>query len=197
MSRAVKVQLVVALAALVLVSLMVVRASSAAFSDTSDNPGNSWTAGTVVIDDGQGGTAVFSAGAMAPGDSVEACFDVVYSGTVTATSGVSFYVSDLVDTDSGAGGDAAATALSDDLDVDVQLGALGEVCGAVTGTPLHTAVALDSLPTTFAGGATGWTPTASSDRTRAFRITVTLGSDTLNDAQGDTATATFTWEAQS
>ena len=198
MTRTSKIQLLSVLAALTLVSMMVLRTSSAAFSGTTENAGNSWDAGTVTLTDDGGGSALFTATGMVPGDTSTQCIEVTYTGSVD-TSGTAFYVSAYTDSD-GASDTGAAAELSDDLDVDVVMGAAGDSCALWTGvgaTTLHSATALQSLPATYGAGGTAWTPTAAVDTMRAFQITVTLGADTANDAQGDGATATFTWEAQS
>lgn len=198
MTRTTKVQLLAVIAALALVSTMVLRTSSAAFSGTTENAGNAWDAGTVTLTDDDGGSALFTASGMVPGDSSTQCIEVTYTGTVD-TSGTAFYVSTYTDSD-GASDTGAKAQLSDDLDVDVLMGALGSTCSPWSGvgaTTLHSATALQSLPATYGAGGTAWTPTAAVDTTRAFQITVTLGADTANDAQGDGATATFMWEAQS
>ena len=67
-----------AILALVLVSVLTVRASSAAFSDTTDNSGNTWAAGPVVLTDDDGGaTALYTASNMKPGDGSTECITVV------------------------------------------------------------------------------------------------------------------------
>lgn len=199
MSRTASAQLVAGMAALVLVSLLVVRMSDAAFSATTVNPDNSWTAGTVALTDSQAGTAMFEATGMVPGgDPVTNCVEVTYSGSV-ATSATALYASWSDSDGGGATAGTPAAGLSDDLVVTVQMGEPGVACadlGAGNSTEVH-AGTLDSMDTDFASGSLGWTPAGGSDTVRAFAFTVELPDTTPNDAQGDGATATFTWEARS
>jgi hypothetical protein len=53
------------------------------------------------------------------------------------------------------------------------------------------------MPTTFAGGTTGWAPTGSGAETRVFKFTYVLDNTIPNTLQSSSVTATFTWEAQS
>lgn len=184
---------------LVLVSFLVLQTTSATFTDSTSSPGESWTAGTVVLDDNDGGTALFSVDGLVPGDTGSKCIEVTYSGSADP-SAVKLYVSALADTD-GAGGDTAVASgqLSDDLDLTVDLYAAGESCA--TGTPTTnvfsgTLNTFGTANTDYSSGVGTWDPTASSDLTRAYNFTWTLGTDTADDAQGDGSTATFTWETQ-
>lgn len=56
-----------------------------AFSSQTDNPGNSVTAGTVVLADNDSGSALYSITAAKPGDSQTSCIKVTYSGSLNAT----------------------------------------------------------------------------------------------------------------
>ena len=78
-------------AALLVSALLVWQASNAAFSATTSNPGNSWTAGSVTLTDDDGGTspttgtAMFSAAGLVPGSTGSHCIAVTSTGTVPAT----------------------------------------------------------------------------------------------------------------
>lgn len=57
-----------------------------AFSGTTSNTGNSFSAGTVVIGDNDGGTtALYTESNKKPGDFVERCIRVTYTGSLGAT----------------------------------------------------------------------------------------------------------------
>jgi len=56
-----------------------------AFSSQTDNPGNSVTAGTVVLADNDAGSALYSITAAKPGDSQASCIKVTYSGSLNAS----------------------------------------------------------------------------------------------------------------
>jgi predicted ribosomally synthesized peptide with SipW-like signal peptide len=56
-----------------------------AFSSQTDNPGNVITAGTVKLEDNDGGTALYSITAAKPGDSKTSCTKVTYVGSLPST----------------------------------------------------------------------------------------------------------------
>jgi predicted ribosomally synthesized peptide with SipW-like signal peptide len=56
-----------------------------AFSSQTENPGNIVTAGTVKLEDNDGGTALYSLTAAKPGDSKTSCINVTYVGSLPAT----------------------------------------------------------------------------------------------------------------
>ena len=191
-----KIRIAGAVAGTALVSGMVLQVSSAAFSDTTENPGNSWAAGTVALSDSRTGSAMFAATNMVPGDSESQCIDVTYDGSVTPSEAIALHAEVTESTD------AVGNGLGDDLDVTVEMGPADTDCttsAAGAGTSIYTGTlagfhaAADPL-------ATGWTPDAAdgaADISRPFWFTITLGDDTPNDAQGDGATAAFTWSATS
>lgn len=191
MSTSTKLQIASALAALALVSMMVMRVSSAAFSATTDTGGN-WTAGSVTLtdDDGSGSVAFTNDAAMVPGDTDQACIAVTYGGDVAAS--VKMYGSTTTTT---------ATNLGDYLTLTIEDVTIVTDCASATvNTTLFSGADLAVSGTSFSvlhtawgdGLSTGWTPSASA--TKTFRITVQLQDD--NAAQALDTTATFTWEAQ-
>jgi hypothetical protein len=56
-----------------------------AFSSKTDNPGNIVTAGTVEIEDNDGGTALYAITGAKPGDTKTSCIKVTYKGSLPAT----------------------------------------------------------------------------------------------------------------
>jgi hypothetical protein len=56
-----------------------------AFSSKTDNPGNIITAGTVELEDNDGGTALYAITGAKPGDSKTSCIKVTYKGSLPAT----------------------------------------------------------------------------------------------------------------
>jgi hypothetical protein len=174
-----------ALLSLLMVSVLVVTASRAAFSDTTDNAANSWAAGTVTITDDDSGSAMFSVTAMKPGQTVTNCIAVTYSGTLTPAD-VKLY------------GSTGGTGLDAYLDTTVEIGtggSFGDCTGFTTSSTLFsgTLASFASTYTNWASGLAAWSP-ASTPESRTFKFTMTLQDD--NSAQGLDATATFTWEAQ-
>lgn len=205
MTKTARIQIAAAFAALLLVTGMVWRVSSAAFTGTTSNTANSWQAGTVTLTDSDNGAALFSASAWAPGDSANGCIDVTYTGSVKPASAVTISAQNIADSiggpDADGNGSADGDGLSTDLDLVVEILTAGETCSSLTKTP--TGVYSGTLAALATAKSTGWTPDPSSDGgldadlARAFVITATLGSDTDNDAQGDGSTADFTWSATS
>lgn len=178
-------QLGAAVAALALVSTMVVRTSSAAFTATTENTNNSWEAGTVTLTDDDSATALFSGlTGLKPGSTEIDCIAVTYGGSLAAS--VKLYATIT-------GGDG----LGDYITMDIDRGTTATFAGdcstfAETEADIYTG-ALSSMGTSFAGGHGTWAPAGGSE-TVAYRFTYTLADNNL--AQGKTATATFTWEAQ-
>lgn len=190
MSRAGKIQAAAAIvAALALTSVMVLRTTSAAFTDTTDNASNSWDAGTVTLTDDDSGSALFTATDMVPGDSDTGCIEVTYGGSLTLSAAADLYASVSETT---VGGDG----LGNDLDVVVERGAATDTCDLLlTPTTIYSGT-LAGFNTSGSPLDTGWTP-GSGDTVRPFTFTVTLGNDTPNSAQGEGADATFTWSVTS
>ncbi|MEM1334859.1 MAG: TasA family protein [Actinomycetota bacterium] len=164
------------------VSALVFTATNAAFSDTTDNGGNSFAAGTVVLSDDDSGTALFNVSGMVPGDTETECIEVEYEGTIVGADLDSLV---LYGTSSGD--------LASELDLTVQRSAAGGDCTSFTSAATVYSGDLTSLGTTFAAGSAGLTPSAQNEVV-AYQISVTLPAATPNSAQGDTATASFTWE---
>jgi len=182
-----------AAAGVVLVSALVLQVSSAAFTGSTSSGGNSWGAGSVSLSNDRAGAAMFTATGMVPGDTDQQCILVTYTGSIDPAAPIALHAV-VGDSDDGTG-----DGLSDDLDVVVDVGPDGSTCADLTGS----AELVDGTLRAFAGpGAplgTGWTPDASggTDLSRPFLFTVTLGTDTPQDAQGDGATADFVWSATS
>lgn len=157
---------------------LVWQASYAAFTATTENTANSWSTGTVVLADNDGGTALWtSAGLLEHGSTATRCITVSYTGDLAATI-------DFSATSSGT--------LAPDLDVTIQTGSgTAADCSDFTGaTALYTGT-LAALPA-------GLTPlpdwTVAGAATRTYRIAWTVATTA---AQGETATAAFTWTATS
>ncbi len=175
------------IAALVLVGLLVMGTSRAAFFDTTENTGNSFASGDVVLTDDDSGAAMFAVTDMAPGDVATDCIVVTYEGSLTPAD-IELYV---------AAGGLTGTGLDDYLDMTVELGTGGSSgdCTGFVGATVYTGD-LDGFAaahTDFVSGTGSWTAAATNDD-RTYRFSFTLQDD--NAAQALNATATFTWEAQ-
>ncbi len=174
--------------ALIMVGLLTIQGSQAAFTASTDNGVNNFASGDVVISDDDGGVQVmFDLSDMAPGTTATRCINVTYSGSLTAD--VTLY------------GTIAGTGLAPYLDTQIAIGsgAAGGSTFDCTGFSGGTQVFDDTLAvfgathTDYASGVGGFTG-ATDTTTRSYQITVTLLDD--DNAQAKSATATFVWEAQ-
>jgi hypothetical protein len=164
-----------------------------AFSATTGNPGNQFSAGTVALADNDAGAALVSLPANArPGDSSTRCIRVSYSGSLPAR--VRLYAS-------------VSGGLADHLTLTVTRGTQGSgsfpSCSGFTADSANYGHGpngilyqgkLSGLPADYASGiadpAASWT----NGSARSYRYTVTV--DNTPAAQGLSANATFNWEAR-
>jgi len=186
-TRSRRLNLVVALIALAFVSALVVRTSASAFSDTTDNTTNQFTAGDVTLIDDDLTVAMFTAGNMKPLDAQTECITITYQGSLDAS--VTLY-----------GALTAGDGLDDYLNLTVNRGSggsFGDCTGFLSSENVYTGT-LDGFTgthTSFGTGAGTWAPTGGApDDDMTYQFIVTLQDD--NAAQGLTTTASFTWEAQ-
>jgi predicted ribosomally synthesized peptide with SipW-like signal peptide len=173
-------------------------ATHAAFTDTTTNDGDTFTAGSVDIDDDDGGIALVGLTAGNPGDTDTGCITVTYNGSLdstvrlygtTAGTGFDQYITLTVERGTWSGAPPAfegCTGFTPDATDYIGAGA-----GVVyTGT-------MADYPDAFAAGIVdgGGTPeTWTTGESRPYRFTVTV--DDADGAQTLNATQTFTWEAR-
>lgn len=186
------------LAALLLVAMMVTRTSQAAFTASTDNTGNSFSAGTLVLTDDDAGAAMFAVTDLSPGDVQTGCIEVTYSGSITTAGAVKLFSSGYTDVP---GPDGASVGLSGYLNLTVLEGTAGSTCATFTAgptvVPTTTLAAFAAASTDYATGAGAWTPAATPE-TRAFQFTVELDANTPNAEQAATTNAIgFVWQIQS
>jgi predicted ribosomally synthesized peptide with SipW-like signal peptide len=187
MINASRVRLAAAVVAVGFVAVFTVQSSLAAFSDTTDNTGNAFSAGTVALSDNDSGVAMFTASNLKPGDSEVGCIEVTYSGSLDADIRLYGAVT---------GGDG----LEAYLDLTVERGS-GTCAAFGTSTAVWTngtdgdLGAFMAAATDYANGADDWAVTGGTpDDTVPYRFTVVQQDD--NAAQGLSSTASFTFEAQ-
>ncbi len=183
-----------ALAAGVLASGAIVwQASYSAFSATTSNPTNNWSAGTVALSDDDSNVAMFTATNLKPGSTGQKCIAVTSTGSLA--SAVKLYGTSYTTTNS----------LAASLNLTVTQGTGGGFSAGCSGfTALGTGSSVYSgtvagfagSATNFATGLGSWAPTGTGSETRVFQFTYTLDPATPNTAQGGTAAVGFTWEAQ-
>jgi predicted ribosomally synthesized peptide with SipW-like signal peptide len=170
----------------------------AAFSATTDNTGNSFATGTVVLSDNDGGSApMLTLSAARPGDSDTSCITVTYSGTLassvrlygtTGGSGLDPYLNLTVTRGSGAtGGFDSCTGFTADATNYIGAGSGVVYAGTLQGYPDSYAAGLVD-PTS--GSPEVWT----SGEAHQYRFVISVQDN--NAAQGKDATQTFTWEAR-
>jgi hypothetical protein len=179
-------------AALVASGAVVSTASYSAFSATTVNPTNNWTAGSVALSDDDNNTALFTANNLKPGSTGANCITVTSTGSLPST--VKLY-----------GTNASTTK---DLAANVNLtveqgtgGGFGSCSGftpTATGGTLYsgTVAGFGAASTNYATGVGTWAPTGTASESRVYRVTYTVSSTAPNTVQGGTAALGFTWEAQ-
>jgi hypothetical protein len=164
-----------------------------AFSATTGNPGNGFSAGTVTLGDDDAGAALVSLPANArPGDSSTRCIRVSYSGSLPAqvrmyasvSGGLAAHLTLTVTRGTQASPSfPSCTGFTADT-ADYGYGANGILYqGKVSGLPA-------SYATAITDPAASWT----NGNARSYRYVVTV--DNTPAAQGLTASATFNWEAR-
>lgn len=165
-----------------------------AFSSTTENPGNSFASGTVVIGDNDGDTALYSVSNAKPTQSSTAkCITVTYTGSLGAN--VKLFRGAFT------GGDAA---FRDTIDLTVTKGSGGTFadCTGFTAASSNPSVYNAKLGAFPAGGISvtdaDGNATWSQNDAVTYRVQATLPDTSDNNLQGKgTGTHSFTWEATS
>jgi hypothetical protein len=165
-----------------------------AFSATTTNSGNNVSSGTVKIDQHTGATTLYSAANKGPGQTVQGCVRVTYSGSLTA-SAVKLYTSSGIT--NGANYNLQIERGSGLTTLDGTMS-----CTGFTASSTAFNNTLNNMPTTYAAGIDGksaaatWATSDSID----YRFTISVVDDPTANAH-TTANAsgnhTFTWEARS
>lgn len=167
-----------------------------AFSSKTDNPGNIVTAGTVELEDNDGGSALYAMTAAKPGESKASCIKVTYKGSLPAT--VKLFTPSTI----GELGPQvnlkieAGTATSSTFPSCEGFAAFGTGGILFEGTLAAFATEKNSFATgisTFPTGATKW----ETNNSVIYRVTATLSASAPDTAQGkSTGTHILRWEAQ-
>ena len=179
-------------AALVASGVVVSTASYAAFSSTTVNPTNNWTAGSVALSDDDNNTALFTASNLKPGSTGANCITVTSTGSLP--SAVKLYGTNVTTTK-----DLAANVnLTVEQGTGGGFGSCSGFTPAATGSSLYsgTVAGFGAASTNYATGVGTWAPTGTASETRVYRVTYTVSSTAPNTVQGGTAALGFTWEAQ-
>jgi len=163
-----------------------------AFSATTSNRGNSFEAGSVAIGDNDGDSApLYAESNQKPGDPVQRCIEVSYTGTLDAN--VKLYTPSAI---------AHGSAFH--LKVERGTQTTGEFPGCGDFTPTSEAYdgPLGAFPKTYADGIDGKSAAAAwaEDEVVVYRFTVTVADDPTPNAHTSTRSTgahEFTWEARS
>lgn len=168
---------------------LVWQSSYSAFSATTSNPTNNWTAGTVALSDDDSSTAMFTASNLKPGSTGTKCIAVTSTGSLAST--VKLYGTSYTTTNG----------LATNLNLSVEEGTggtFGSCAGFTGGVSVFngTLASFGTVKTSFATGVGTWAPTGTGSETKSYRLIYTLSSSTPDTAQGGTAAMGFTWESQ-
>jgi hypothetical protein len=174
----------------ILIALLVVTSSRAAFVAQNENTTNQVTSAAISLSDTDSGTAMFNVPTLMPGTTEERCIDVTYTGTVDPTA-IKLYRSG-----------APTGTLAPYLDLTIQVGAdstpaFGNCTGFVSAGTLYTGTLANfaSSHTGYVNGLTAWDPTGTpSPDTRTFRFALSVQDN--NAAINLTSTFGFSWETR-
>ncbi len=195
------VKVALTLLVLALLGALVSMETWSAFSATTENPGNSFAAGTVVLSDNDGGpgagsTPMFNLTAARPTQTDTSCITVTYTGTLPATvrlygttggTNLDLYLDLVVTRGSGAAGFDNCTGFTPDA-----TNYLGSGPGVIySGT-------LQGYPDSYAAGIVDPVPASpeswTNPESHQYQFALTVQDN--NAAQGLNATQIFTWEAR-
>jgi hypothetical protein len=176
----------------ILIALLVVTSSRAAFVAQNDNIANTVSSATVDLTDNDANGAMFNSVGLMPGTNVTKCIDVTYVGnvdplpvklyaTAPPTGTLSTYLNLTVDV-----GDDTADAFG----TCTNFGLAGGSTNVYTGTLAAFATA---YPDYASGRPTTWDPTGTG-QTRTFRFTISV--QDVPAAEGLTTTFGFSWETR-
>ncbi len=181
-------KIIVSVVALAVLALVGGAAVFSAFSSTSASSTNSFVAGTVALASNGSGSSLFNLPNMKPGDNTSQCVQVSYTGTLAATVGIS-------GTETGALANYVTATI-----------VRGTFPGAPPADNACTGFAPDTSNSAVWTGLLNTVPTAGSPLLDAgswtagtvhvYDITIALPTNAVDAAQGQTATAGFTWQAQ-
>jgi hypothetical protein len=176
----------------ILVALLVVTSSRAAFVAQNDNIANTVTAAAVDLTDNASGSAMFNSSGLMPGTDVTKCIEVTYVGnidpllvnlyaTAAPTGTLATYLNLRID---------VADENADAFGTCTDFGLVGGSTNVYTGT---LAAFATTHPDYASGRSTTWDPTGTG-QARTFRFTISV-QDTAA-AEGLTTTFGFSWETR-
>lgn len=184
--------------AVLVAGLMVWQGSTAAFTSTTRNAGNSWAAGQVALTDDDAGRAGFTVENLVPGQSGEKCILVTSNSTVAGE--VRAYVQNLA----GSG----ASGLEDRIKLQVERGTGGNFNDCTGFAPVPGALPAQSLSTLaqvnsdYASGGAIWDTEGRAGESSTYRgrwsfDTEGMTQPQIDALQGSKVTIDLVWELQS
>jgi hypothetical protein len=183
--------------ALVLVAVGVAVGSGANFSASSANPSNTFTAGTLTMDNSANNSAILSVGASPgwkPGDSTSGTVDIKNTGSLSGTFTLNRSALSDTNPNDTPSGPSPAPADPQSAKIDMVIHDCGTFTGvtppscATGGTDVYTGT-LAGLSSSQALG------NYAANEQHRYKFTATFNSSAGNVYQGANSTATFTWNA--
>jgi hypothetical protein len=182
-------------AAVVLAGVLVWQGSTAAFTATTTNAGNSWSTGRVALTDDDQGAAAFSVTDLVPGQRGQKCI-VVTSGS-TVPGEVRTYTEHLA---------TSSTVLNDHLTLQLERGTGGsfDSCDGFTSAGSTTPLSLNGIVgahNDYASGVMPWETQGVDGESASYRITWAFGTEGMSQAeidalQGAQTSIDIVWELQ-
>jgi predicted ribosomally synthesized peptide with SipW-like signal peptide len=167
-----------------------------AFSSQTENSGNVITAGTVALEDNDGGSALYAMTAAKPGESKVSCIKVIYKGSLPAT--VKVFTPSTI----GELGTSVNLKVEAGTQTTSTFPSCTEFTPATSGATVYegTLAAFATEHSSFANGITTNPASATKWETNnsvVYRFTATLSATAPESAQGKTTGShVFRWEAQ-
>ncbi|MEX5303722.1 hypothetical protein [Kocuria sabuli] len=183
--------------AVLVAGVLVWQGSTAAFTATTRNAGNSWATGQVALTDDDAGRAGFTVESLVPGQTGSKCIEVTSNSTVAGE--VRAYVQNL---------SGSATGLEDRIRLQVERGTGGSfnscegftpVPGALPAQPLST---LAQVNRDYATGGAVWDTEGRVGESSTYRGTWTFDTSGMTQSQidalqGSRVSIDLVWELQS
>jgi len=193
--------LTAAACALVITAWFAMGQTRATFSDTTENPNNLFSTGSVELTDDHNGVAMFNVSDLLPGMSVQEEIEVINASPTDLSAKLyTAAFEETIDTSTT----RTETGLAENLEVMVEM--VDTPGGTASGTVFDGTLAQLATATDWDTGHSialdgdGLTPNGEAGSTRIYRITVTLsasaGLPEQNVQPGDQARITFVWEGR-
>ncbi|GAA3338191.1 hypothetical protein GCM10017714_08360 [Curtobacterium pusillum] len=181
--------------AIVIAGGLVWHSSYAAFTATTRNAGDSWSAGSVALTDDDKGAAAFSVTNLVPGDTGTKC--IVVTSNANVPGEVRDYAANL----------SSTTGLSEHIQFKVEVGTGGSFNDCTGFTPDGSTATFAPLSTVASAshnydtGSHPWDTDGTSE-SRSYRVTWQFNTDgmtqqQIDSLQGSTVSADVVWEFRS